>query len=217
MEASNYANPWTHDGKILRSEDIGDSYGFVYLITDLTTGKKYVGKKLFWSKKTRQVKKKKKRTVVESDWMTYYGSSLELLTEIDKSGRDNFKREVLHLCKSKGECNYWEAYEQFTRGVLLSDDYHNSWIMVKVHKSHVKNLTMEMMNGKEQECGCKKRADYLDKLFEELSEERITCDEEVDAPGLHGGSVQAVSQPAEGDRAKEKGRAHRAQPKSKRD
>lgn len=143
MEASDYTNPWTYQGRVIQSADIGDNYGFVYIITDLTTGKKYVGKKLFWSKKTKQVKGKKKRTVVESDWMTYYGSSAELLVEVDKSGRDNFKREILHLCKSKGECNYLEAYEQFVRGVLLSDDYHNSWIMVKVHASHVKNLKHE--------------------------------------------------------------------------
>lgn len=138
-ETSNYTNPWLYRGTPLKSEDIGDNYGFIYVITDLRNNKKYVGKKLFWSKKTRQVKGKKKRSVVESNWMDYYGSSLELLVEIESAGQDSFKREVLHLCKSKGECNYWEAYEQFTRGVLLSDEYYNSWIQVKVHKSHVKH------------------------------------------------------------------------------
>lgn len=190
-EASDYTNPWTHDGKIFRSEDIGDSYGFVYIITDTVSGKKYVGKKLFWSKKTRQVKGKKKRTVVESDWMTYYGSSLELIAQVSVRGEEYFKREMLHLCKSKGECNYLEAYEQFTRKVLLSDDYYNSWIMVKVHASHVKRLAMENQNG-------------------EIS---IKSDEEGDASGLYGGPVQADGEPAEGDRPKEKGRTRRAQPK----
>ena len=221
MAASEYANPWTYDGKILRSEDIGDSYGFVYIITDLVTGKKYVGKKLFWNKKTRQVKGKKKRTVVESDWMTYYGSSLELLVEIERAGRDNFRREILHLCKSKGECNYWEAYEQFTRNVLLSDDYYNGhiWVRVhrthlknvKVHKSHVKNLTMEMMNVKEEGTTGRIREPSL-LGFEELGKERVAWPAEGDASGLHGGPVQADGKPAEGDRKKEKGRARRAQP-----
>ncbi len=118
---------------------IGDSYGFIYLITDTSTGKKYVGKKLFWNKKTKVVKKKKKRSLVESDWKTYYGSNLDLIAEVDKKERTSFKREVLRMCASKGECNYWEAYEQFTRGVLLSDDYYNGHIWVRVHRSHVKS------------------------------------------------------------------------------
>lgn len=139
-EASNYKNPWLYRGTPLKSEDIGDNYGFIYIITDLRNNKKYVGKKLFWSKKTRQVKGKKKRSVVESNWMDYYGSSLELLVEIESAGQDSFKREVLHLCKSKGECNYWEAYEQFTRGVLLSEEYYNGHIWVRVHRSHLKNV-----------------------------------------------------------------------------
>jgi hypothetical protein len=143
VEASDYENPWLYEGVPLTPEVIGDNYGFIYLITDRETGKKYIGKKLFWSRKTKQVKKKKKRTLVESDWKKYYGSNLELIAEVDKRGRDKFKREVLHLCRSKGECNYWEAYEQFTRNVLLSDDYYNSWIMVKVHKSHVKTSREE--------------------------------------------------------------------------
>lgn len=140
VEASDYENPWTLDGKPLTSDLIGDSYGFVYLITDTTTGKKYVGKKLFWNKKTKVVKKKKKRSLVESDWKTYYGSNLELIADVDKKERTSFKREVLHLCASKGECNYWEAYEQFTRNVLLSDEYYNGHIWVRVHRTHIKNL-----------------------------------------------------------------------------
>lgn len=143
MEISEYENPWTYQGKPVGSEDVNDSYGFVYLITDTETNRKYVGKKLFWSRRVRQVKKKKKRTIVESDWKTYYGSNLELLVEVEKSGGSRFKREILHFCASKGECNYWEAHEQFTRKVLLSDEYYNSWIMVKVHRTHVKRSSDE--------------------------------------------------------------------------
>lgn len=103
----------------------------------------YVGKKLFWAKKSRQVKGKKKRYKADSDWRTYYGSSEELKMEIEKHGADQFDRRILHLCKSKGECNYWEAYEQFVRHVLLSDEYYNSWIQVKVHRSHVNKAKKE--------------------------------------------------------------------------
>lgn len=147
MEASDYENPWTLDGKPLTSDLIGDNYGFIYLITDTITGKKYVGKKLFWNKKTKVVKKKKKRSLVESDWKTYYGSNLELIAEVDKKERTSFKREVLHLCASKGECNYWEAYEQFTRGVLLSDEYYNGHIWVRVHRSHLKSSSQASRRG----------------------------------------------------------------------
>ena len=115
-------------------------YGFVYLITSLKTGKLYVGKKLFWSQKTKTVKGKKKRTKVESDWKDYYGSNKVLVEEVQANGVENYKREILHLCKTKGECNYLEAYEQFTRECLIGDSYYNEWIMVKVHRSHIKGL-----------------------------------------------------------------------------
>ncbi len=115
-------------------------YGFVYLITCKTTKKQYIGKKFFWSSKTKQVKGKKKRSKVESDWKTYYGSNKILIEDVASKGEDNYIREILHLCKTKGECNYLEAYEQFTRKVLIGDDYYNEWIMVKVHRSHIKGL-----------------------------------------------------------------------------
>jgi len=116
---------------------IGDSYGFVYLITNEIDQKKYVGKKLFWSSKTKTVKKKKKRFKVESDWADYYGSNKELQEDVERLGADNFKREILRLCRSKGECSYYEAKLQFEKDVLTSDEYYNSWIMVKVHKNHL--------------------------------------------------------------------------------
>lgn len=133
---------WTMDGE---PYDLGDQthkevYGFVYLITSLKTGKLYVGKKLFWSQKTKVVKGKKKRTKVESDWKDYYGSNKVLLEEVQTNGVENYTREILHLCKTKGECNYLEAYEQFTRNVLLDDNYYNEWIMCKIHKAHIKGL-----------------------------------------------------------------------------
>jgi len=124
----------------LGEQTFKEVYGFVYLITCLKTGKLYVGKKLFWSQKTKTVKGKKKRTKVESDWKDYYGSNKVLAEEVQTNGVENYKREILHLCKTKGECNYLEAYEQFTRECLIGDSYYNEWIMVKVHRSHIKGL-----------------------------------------------------------------------------
>jgi hypothetical protein len=133
---------WIYNGKPyeLGEQTHKEVYGFVYVITDLKTNKQYVGKKLFWSSRTKQVKGKKKRLKVESDWKTYFGSNKLLLEELEKNGADNYKREILHLCAGKGECNYLEAHEQFTRGVLTSDQYYNDWIMVKVHRAHIKGL-----------------------------------------------------------------------------
>jgi hypothetical protein len=115
-------------------------YGFVYLITCKKTNKQYIGKKFFWSSKTKTIKGKKKRSKVESDWKTYFGSNKVLIEEVKANGEENYVRDILHLCKTKGECNYLEAYEQFTRKVLIGDSYFNEWIMVKVHRSHIKGL-----------------------------------------------------------------------------
>lgn len=113
--------------------------GYVYLITNTLTGKQYVGKKLFTAARTKQVKGKRKRYRVESDWRDYYGSNKELLTDVATFGRKHFRREILHLCKSKGTCSYLEAREQFGRGVLEHPDkFYNEWISAKIHRKHLK-------------------------------------------------------------------------------
>ena len=132
-----YENPWTYEGNLVDEELVYNHVGFVYNITNMTTGRRYIGKKLFTKAKTRQVKGKKKRTRVASDWMDYYGSNKELQADVEQLGIYNFKREILRLCKTKGECNYWEARYQFDYRVLESNDYYNSWIMVRVHKAHL--------------------------------------------------------------------------------
>ena len=126
---------WLYNDK--EFEDVGEYIGYVYIITNLQTGKKYIGKKNFYFSKTKQIKGKKKRIKVESDWKNYFGSNKELLTDVKKYGKDCFKREILKLCTSKGEFAYYEAKYQFDNNVLESDDFYNSWIMVRVHKKHL--------------------------------------------------------------------------------
>jgi hypothetical protein len=134
---------WYYNGEEFTSEMIGEYVGFVYIITDLTNNKKYVGKKLFVSKRKLPPLKGKtrKRTVIkESDWQDYFGSSDEVKSLVESNGRDSFRREILHLCDSKGQMSYLEAKEQFDREVLLSDEYYNGIINCKIHRSHVKSL-----------------------------------------------------------------------------
>jgi hypothetical protein len=115
-------------------------YGFVYEIENQLNGKKYIGKKFFWSMKTRQVNKKKKRYKAESDWKSYYGSNEELKKDVEEIGGVFFKRKILHLCKNKAECAYLELKEQIERNALLSDNYYNAWIQVKIRKAHLNHL-----------------------------------------------------------------------------
>ena len=120
-----------------------DVVGFVYIITELETGKKYVGKKLFFStRKLPPLKgKKRRRTVVkESDWRDYFGSSEELKSLVESNGGDKYHREILHLCKSKGAMSYLELKEQVERDVLFRDDYYNEFIGAKIHSKHVTDL-----------------------------------------------------------------------------
>ena len=131
---------WKYNNADFTEEMIGENYGFVYKITNLTNGKKYIGKKFFYSSKTKQVKGKKKRFKVSSDWQTYYGSNEELKKDVIIHGKELFEREIIHLCLSKGAAGYLEAKEQFVNSVLESDEYYNTWIMVRVRKSHLKGI-----------------------------------------------------------------------------
>lgn len=137
---------WTFQGTLV--EDLPDDcVGFVYLITNTVSGRKYIGKKLAKFAKTTQKtvklkngtkKKKKIRSKIDSDWRTYYGSNIELNKDVEALGADKFTREIMFICKSKAECSYIEAREQFTHKVLETDDYYNGQISVRVHGSHIK-------------------------------------------------------------------------------
>ena len=125
-----------------------DCVGYVYIITNLTNNKKYIGKKLAKFAKTTYKtiqlkngtkKKKKIRSKIDSDWKEYWGSSPNLQADINTLGKDKFSREILYYCKSKAETSYVEAREQFDRKVLESDDYYNGHIQVRVHSSHIKS------------------------------------------------------------------------------
>lgn len=143
---------WTHQGQLVT--EIPEEYiGFVYLITNTISGKMYIGKKLSkFAKTTYKVvklkngtkKRKKIKGKVESDWQEYYGSNDTLKADVIKLGPENFQREILYYCKSKAECSYIEAREQFSRRVLESDDYYNGQISVRVHGSHIKG---KILNG----------------------------------------------------------------------
>jgi len=123
--------------------------GFVYLITNLTNDRKYIGKKLAQFKRTKpplKGRKNKRRSSVESDWRTYYGSSDDLNEDVEKLGTENFKREILYYCYSKSELSYVEAREQFKYKVLESDDWYNGHIRVRVHGKGILNNT-QLLNG----------------------------------------------------------------------
>ncbi len=131
---------WVYNNKEF-NETPDEFQGFVYIITEKDTGKKYIGKKFFWKPKVLPVTKTRKRRVrtrVESDWRTYYGSSKEVQTLVEEKGKDNYIREILKLCKTKGECSYYEAKYQFEFDVLLSDEHYNTFIGFKIHSKHIR-------------------------------------------------------------------------------
>jgi len=142
----NTSMDWYYKGKIFEppkefNPDVW--YGFVYEITNRATNRKYVGKKFFWKAKTLPItktRKRRKRLKVESDWREYYGSNKHLKAELETMGESSFYRDILVLCKTKGECAYMEAKIQFEKDVLLTEEYYNGIISCRVGAQTVKNL-----------------------------------------------------------------------------
>lgn len=139
-EGDSPMNTWLYNDKPIELENIENYIGFVYLITNTLNDKKYIGKKLLKFKKTKTLKGKKKKILVESDWQIYYGSNDVLKKEVQEHGAENFKREIIRFCKNKSELTYFELKEQIIRGALESDKYYNSWIYVRVRKEHLKSI-----------------------------------------------------------------------------
>jgi hypothetical protein len=132
---------WLYDGEEFTSEDIGEFKAFVYMITNLENGRRYIGKKRFNKLRTKpplKGKKRKRKVRSESDWNEYYGSSKLLQEDVVSLGAEKFKREILRLCTTLSEASYYEAKYQFEHDVLLSDLYYNDWIAVKVRKGFLK-------------------------------------------------------------------------------
>lgn len=119
-------------------EHIQDNFGFVYLITHIPTGRKYIGKKFFTKAATRQVKGKRKKIRKSSDWESYWGSNKKLQEEVKLNGVENYTREILRLCKTRSECSYWETWEIFSRHALIGDGFYNEWVSCKIRKDHLK-------------------------------------------------------------------------------
>ena len=133
-----YENPWRYCGKIFDSDDILDHFGFVYLITNKSNKRKYIGRKYFWS--FRKPKGKTRKVKQESDWKKYYGSCPELKEDIKKYGKENFDREIISLHKTLGKVNYEETRQLFMNNVLIESldtgepAYYNSNVLGRYYR-----------------------------------------------------------------------------------
>ena len=135
IDEGTYENPWTYEGANFTSDDINDFFGFVYRITNLESGKQYIGRKYFTSRRKPRSGKSKRRVTSESDWKRYYGSSDELKADVKRLGKEKFRREIISLHKTLGKVNYEETKQLFLHNVLMEalDDgtpaYYNSNIL----------------------------------------------------------------------------------------
>ena len=133
---------WYYNDKEIGDDEIEGYASFVYIITNLETGKRYIGKKIFKSIRKQKVKGKTRRKKVtkDSDWKSYFGSNKLLQEDVERLGQDRFRREIVKLCKTRGTASYWEAKLQMEYEVLEKpDEFYNDWIMCKVHRSHIKS------------------------------------------------------------------------------
>lgn len=132
---------WLYNGEIVKDIDTSEYKAFVYIITNLSDNRFYIGYKQTTFAKTKQVKGKKKRHQVESDWRDYWSSSEELKADVEKLGVDNFRREILYFCKSKSMASYLELREQIDRRVMENPSItYNGIVNARVSRMHLKNV-----------------------------------------------------------------------------
>lgn len=135
MERGFTIAPWFYNGEeFIPDEDV---FGFVYIIENLITGSKYIGKKLLTGAATKIVDGKKKKIRKPSDWQNYWGSSKYIKADVDEHGKENFSRTVLHLCYGRAETTYFELKEIMARDAILKDEYHNHWLTAQITANHV--------------------------------------------------------------------------------
>jgi len=133
---------WYYNNKLFEPDEefLEDYVGFVYQITEIETNKKYIGKKFFWSTKRLpplKGKKLRRKVTKQSNWREYFGSNGELIKLVEDKGGESYHREILRLCRTKGECSYYEAKLQFDYDVLLRDEYFNEFVGCKIHSRHL--------------------------------------------------------------------------------
>ena len=147
-----YANPWTYLDKPFTSDDIGDNYGFVYLIVNTVNNRKYIGRKYFWSKRKPRADgttKRRRRVTTESDWKKYYGSCPDLKADVKRYGKEKFLRYILSLHKTVGKTNYEETRQLFINNVLMERDeagepsFYNSNILGRYMRKDYFNLELD--------------------------------------------------------------------------
>ena len=144
MGEADYENPWHYKGTAFTSDDIGDFFGYVYRITNIESGRQYIGRKYFYQK--RKPKGGKRRITSESDWKRYYGSSDELKRDVKQFGKDSFRREIISLHETLGKVNYEETKQLFLHNVLMEalDDgtpmYYNNNILGRYMKKDYGNF-----------------------------------------------------------------------------
>ena len=129
---------WTYNNESVTDELIGNSYGFVYIITNLQSQRRYIGRKYLTKAAYKTVNGKRKKIRKASDWETYYGSNKVLLEDVKRLGEVNFTREIVRFCRNRSECAYWETHHIFAMGALLSDSFYNEWVTCKISKKNIK-------------------------------------------------------------------------------
>ena len=128
---------WIYKNQAVTEDDIACHYGFVYIITNLSDNRKYIGRKYLTKAGYKTVKGKRKKIRISSGWENYWGSNKKLIEDVEKLGENLFTREIIRWCDSKSECSYYETYEIFNRQALLTEEYYNEWVTCKISKRHV--------------------------------------------------------------------------------